>query len=79
MKTSELVAKYKHIFNTDYTADATCKGAWLFTEGSGTSVADASGEGNTGTFVADGRPAWSSTVPTYGEGGSPSYSADFEL
>lgn len=45
-------------FAVDYTQDANCMGAWLFTEGSGESVADASGEGNTGTFLGAGEPAW---------------------
>ncbi|MFH1046421.1 MAG: LamG-like jellyroll fold domain-containing protein, partial [Candidatus Omnitrophota bacterium] len=46
----------------NYTQDDTCRGAWLFTEGSGTSVADASGNSNTGNFKAVGEPAWNSTV-----------------
>lgn len=47
----------------DYTADANCEGAWLFTEGSGTTVADSSANTNTGTFKDVNEPAWSSTVP----------------
>lgn len=35
--------------------------AWLFTEGSGTTVADASGNSNTGNFASSGNPAWYST------------------
>jgi hypothetical protein len=57
-------------FAYDYTQDANCKGAWLFTEGSGTSVADASGHSNTGTFASSGHPAWAAMSGT----GAPSYS-----
>lgn len=54
----------------DYTQDANCQGAWLFTEGSGTTVADASQNSNTGNFKGDGEPAWVGSVsgtnaPTY--------------
>src|SRR3990167_6606086 len=59
---------------TDYTQDANCMGAWLFTEGSGTTVADASGEGNTGTFLGSGEPAWSASVPS----GYSNNSVDFD-
>jgi hypothetical protein len=47
----------------DYTQDANCVGAWLFTEGSGTTVDDSSPNSNTGTFSSDGHPAWSTDVP----------------
>src|SRR3990167_1991978 len=59
---------------TDYTQDANCMGAWLFTEGSGTTVADASGEGNTCTFLGSGQPAWSASVPS----GYSNNSVDFD-
>jgi len=63
---------------TDYTQHANCVAAWLFKEGSGTSVADSSSASNTGTFKGSGEPAWSTTVPTYGLGGSPLYTAQFD-
>ena len=59
---------------TDYTQDARCVGAYIFSEGSGTTVADSSGTGNTGNFKGNGEPAWSSTVP----GTFVSYSANFD-
>ena len=64
---------------TDYSANANAVGVWLFTEGSGTTVDNAQGTATyDGVFKAVGEPAWSSTVPTYGEGGSPSYSVDYD-
>lgn len=42
----------------DYIADANCQGAWLFTEGSGTTVEDSSQNNNTGNFTSAGHPAW---------------------
>jgi len=63
---------------TDYTQHANCVAAWLFKEGSGTSVADSSSASNTGTFKGSGEPAWSSDVPTYGQGGTPLYSVQFD-
>jgi hypothetical protein len=56
----------------DYTADAVA--AFLFQEGSGTTVDDASPNSNTGTFASSGHPAWSSTVPP----GYSNYSASFD-
>jgi len=47
-------------FATDYTQDANCQAAWLFTEGSGTTVTDDSGNGNTANFKGLGEPAWDS-------------------
>ena len=58
MKTIDLIKKYRHIFKTDYTQDANCQGAWLFTEGSGESVADSSQNNNPGTFKDAGEPSW---------------------
>jgi hypothetical protein len=43
----------------DWTQDDDCVGAWLFTEGSGTTVADASGISSAASFVGD--PEWYST------------------
>lgn len=40
--------------------NANCQGAWLFLEGSGTTVADSSQNSNTGNFAGDGKPAWAS-------------------
>lgn len=37
---------------------------WLFTEGSGTSVADSSSNTNTGTFKGAGEPAWNAMAGT---------------
>src|SRR5581483_12494229 len=44
-----------------YVADANTKGLWHFDEGSGSTVADSSGNGNTGTLVNG--PAWTSDSP----------------
>jgi len=62
-----------NVWATDYTQDANCQGAWLFTEGSGTTVADSSVNTNTGNFASDGHPSWSATVPAAYAAGS----ADF--
>lgn len=56
---------------TDYTKDSRCSLAYLFKEGSGTTVADSTGNGNTGTFGSLGHPAWSSAnVPSFAISGS---------
>lgn len=55
----------------DWTQDANCQGAWLFTEGSGTSVADSSQNTNTGNFKGAGEPAWAAMAGT----NAPSYSS----
>jgi len=64
------------VWAVDYTADANCQGAWLFTEGSGITVADDSQNSNTGNFVSSGHPAWAAmsgtNAPTYAD-----YMADF--
>lgn len=62
----------------DYTQDANCVGAWLFTEGSGTTVADASSQNNTGNFKGTGEPAWSSDVPSFGVSGQAANSVLFD-
>lgn len=54
---------------TDYRSGQGMIGGWLFSEGSGTTVADASGNSVTGNNV----PGWSSTVPT----GYSNYSASY--
>lgn len=59
---------------TDYTADANCVGAWLFTEGSGTSINDEVGSND----LTISNASWSTDVPTFGEGGSPSKSLSFD-
>ncbi len=41
------------------------KACYLFSEGSGTTVADSSANSRTGTFTSSGHPAWSATVPSY--------------
>jgi hypothetical protein len=62
----------------DYTAHANCKLAYLFSEGSGTSVADASGNSATGTFNSSGHPAWSVDVPSFGTSGSAAGSVSYD-
>ena len=55
----------------DYTQDANCVGAWLFKEGSGTTVDNAQGtSANDGAFASSGNPAWASMSGT----NAPSYS-----
>ncbi len=51
------------VFSAQVSADSLI-GYWKFDETSGTSAADSSGDGRTGTFV--GSPAISSTLPTLG-------------
>lgn len=58
----------------DYTTDASCKGAWLFTEGSSGSLADSSGDGNTGTITG---AIWDATDVPFGTTGSAPNSLDF--
>ena len=65
-------------FNLDYTQDSNCQGAWLFTEGSGTTVADSSQNSNTGDFRASGEPAWDATDVSFAVSGSAPNSADFD-
>ena len=48
-------------FDTTFTKDSVHEGLvalWHMDEGSGTTIADSSGNGNNGTFHADGSPAW---------------------
>ena len=78
MRTKDLVSKYRHIFNTDYTEDANCKGAWLFTEGSGTTVDDSSANSNVGNFKGTGEPAWDTTDVDFNTLGSAPNSVDFD-
>lgn len=49
----------------DYTKDPRCKYAYLFSEGSGGTVQDTSGNGNTGTFLSVTEPGWNKLVPSY--------------
>ena len=46
------------VFAVDYCADGNNQGCWLFTEGSGETVADDSQNTNTGNFKGAGEPAW---------------------
>lgn len=62
----------------DYTADANCKGAWLFTEGSGTTVDDASANSNTANFKGTGEPAWDATDVNFHTSGSAPNSVHFD-
>lgn len=48
-------------FCVNWCEDANNQGCWLFTEGSGTTVADNSANTNTGNFVSSGHPAWYNT------------------
>lgn len=61
----------------DYTQDANCVGAWLFTEGSGTTVADSSPNTNTGTFTDTNKPTWDATDVPYATSGAAPNSVDF--
>lgn len=45
---------------TDYTQDANCVGAWLFRDGSGTSLTDASSAGHNGSIS---QAVWTTTAP----------------
>ncbi|MCK4881934.1 MAG: discoidin domain-containing protein, partial [Candidatus Omnitrophica bacterium] len=61
---SKVEIRVTHAFTysqTDYTQDTNCQGAWLFVEGSGTTVGDASGNTNTGNFKGTGEPVWAAT------------------
>lgn len=65
-----LVLTSTPVFAKNYTKDANCLVAYLLTEGSGTSAADSSGNGNTGTFTSSGHPAWDISYPFYKYGGN---------
>lgn len=54
----------------DWTINSACVLAWLFTEGSGTTVADASGNSNSGTFQSSGHPVWATDNPPYNNVGN---------
>lgn len=62
MKTVDLVKKYRHIFGTDYTQDANCKGAWLM-ELDEDPLTDSSGNGNTMALASAGNPNFLTTSP----------------
>jgi hypothetical protein len=56
----------------DWTQDAGCEGAWLFSEGTGTTVDNAEGTTSLdGAFKGAGEPAWASMTGT----GAPAYSS----
>lgn len=76
LSTIDLVKNYGHIFRSDYTQDANCKGAWLFKEGSG-NVDDSSSNSNTGVFASSGHPAWASMSGTNAPSYAP-YRANFD-
>jgi len=57
----------------DWTQDENCVGAWLYAEGSGTTVADSSPNTNTGNFKGDGEPAWVGSVTGTN---APAYASD---
>jgi hypothetical protein len=48
---------------TDWCADDNVKGCWLFSDGSGTTLTDSSGNSNNGSFASLNHPAWSSEKP----------------
>lgn len=58
----------------DWTQDADCQGAWLFNEGSGTTVADDSQNSNTGNFKGAGEPNWTTKIT----GSHVDYSVDYD-
>jgi len=58
-----LLARFHHIFTTNYLLDADCEGAWRFQEGSGLVTADESQNTNTGDFKGAGEPSWQSGDP----------------
>lgn len=63
------------VYATDFTQDANCERAYLFTEGSGTTVDNAEGTAaRDGTFKGSGEPAWTSDVPA----GYSNYSVDYD-
>jgi hypothetical protein len=66
---NQLIKKYDRIFHTDYTTGHGCLWAGLYTEGSGTTIADATGNGRTLNFKSSGHPAWASLSGT----GAPAY------
>lgn len=70
MITKELVSKYRHIFNTDYTQDANCQGAFLM-EGA-TTETDVSGNGNDLSVSAG------DTIPQTTDKKFGTYARDFE-
>jgi len=51
------------VWATDYTQDANAVGCYLMTEGTGTTVDDASANSNTLNFKGTGEPSWQSTTP----------------
>jgi hypothetical protein len=55
---------------TDYTLDSRFAGAWLFTEGSGTSVDDSTANSNVGTFQSSGHPSWDTTDVSFATSGA---------
>jgi hypothetical protein len=55
----------------DYTQNANCTAAWLFLEGTGTTVNDSSANNYNGTFKGTGEPAWASMSGT----GAPTYAS----
>ncbi len=64
--------------STDYCADANAQGCWLFSEGSGTTIADSTSNSNTGNFKGAGEPAWDATDINFNVAGSAPNSTDFD-
>jgi len=62
---------------TDFTADINCQGAWLFTEGSGATVADSSQNSKSGNFEDDVLPGWLGSGPNFNVSGSAADAVDF--
>jgi hypothetical protein len=62
----------------NYVLDAACQLAYLFDEGSGTSVRDLSGNVRTGVFNSDGHPAWVADAPIYAVRGQGLGAVSFE-
>jgi hypothetical protein len=62
----------------DWTQDANCVGAWLFTEGSGEAIDDAASGDNDGAFKGVGEPAWNTDDVPFGVSGSAPNSVVFD-
>src|SRR5574343_621339 len=64
MTTKELVSKYRGVFNTDYTAYASCKLALLM-DADEDPLTDSSGNGNTAALKASGEPDYATGYYTF--------------
>lgn len=76
MNTIDLLKKYRHIFETDYTADANCVLAYLMNVDEDP-LTDSSGEGNTGALAGAGTPNFR-TLVSIGTGGTGAKAAKYD-